>query len=70
MNDEKTVSLGIDDLGAVADGNYEGPIPYNEIDNKTWELDWIRSQYRLENACCVASRYYWDDAATVISRTQ
>ena len=67
---EKDIELTISDLEAIAGGEYDGPIPYSEIDNKAWELDWIRSQYGLENACCVASRYYWDDAATEVFRTQ
>ena len=67
---EKDVKLSLDDLKAVSGGNYEGPIPYSEIDEKARLLDWIRDTYGLENACCAAGGFYWDDAATEIFRTQ
>ena len=51
---EKDMELNLNDLGAVTGGNYEGPIPYNEIDEKARLLDAIRDHYGLENACCAA----------------
>ena len=39
---EKEFELNLDDLGNVAGGNYEGPIPYSDIDEKAKLLDWIR----------------------------
>ena len=67
---EKEFELNLDDLGNVAGGNYEGPIPYSDIDEKAKLLDWIRDTDGLENACCAAGGFYWDDAATEIFRTQ
>jgi hypothetical protein len=70
LNTDEEFELNLDDLGNVAGGNYEGPIPYSDIDEKAKLLDWIRDTYGLENACCAAGGFYWDDAATEIFRTQ
>ena len=62
--------LSQDELEQVTGGHYDGPIPYDQIEEKGKQLDWIRETYGLEDAVCVASRYYWDDTATEIFRTQ
>ncbi len=67
---EKDMELNLKDLSTVTGGNYEGPIPYDEIDEKARLLDTIRDMYGLEDACCAAGGFYWDDAATEIFRTQ
>ena len=56
---EKEFELNLDDLGNVAGGNYEGPIPYSDIDEKAKLLDWIRDTYGLENACYAAGGFMW-----------
>ena len=67
---ENDIKLSLNELEAVSGGNYEGPIPREQIDEKARLLDWIRDTYGMESACSAAGGFYWDDAATEVFRTQ
>ena len=67
MNDrEKTTILNIDELNEVSGGNYEGPIPRDQVYEKGELLDWILKTYGEEDAICAAGGFYYDPIAIMI----
>ena len=51
-------------------GNYEGPIAYDEIDEKAELLEWILATYGMEDALCACGGFYYDPVAKNIFKTQ
>lgn len=63
-------SLTPTELEQVTGGNYEGPIAYDEIDEKAAILEWILETSGMENALCACGGFYYDLKAKEIFRTQ
>jgi hypothetical protein len=57
-------------LEQVTGGNYEGPIAYDEIDEKAELLEWILATYGMEDALCACGGFYYDPVAKNIFKTQ
>ncbi|MBR3279170.1 MAG: hypothetical protein IKG01_09790 [Lachnospiraceae bacterium] len=68
--EDKNREISIEELEKVTGGNYEGPIAYDEIDEKAELLEWILETYGMENAVCACGGFYYDLTAKEIFRTQ